>query len=433
MLIKTAVKEEENRRLRLKLQSYEVERKGFENGSASKGLNEDKAAADRTKPEAHTLSHGAERDLHAETQRLEQKGHVVGQLKRVMEQVLDFAVSELTKIVEASFDDLLQEMIRKEREHVCLSEKLCSLDRQDSSNGGASRRRSSDKDFPCDSEDTRDDSRNVTTKITHDTDKQTVLTVAQDWVPILDKVFGQKWCSDLWQIQGKGSGEKSSGLGLEGSIPSLHALIRDNLESSPTCPQQEPRWMPLEDMDVLSTSPDSKDSSATVMTTAKPGESLRSPSMLHRLLTLPAQLLEEDEINAETAPATESAPDGAGESRRNADSPNQIWPRPPKRKSSVALEEEDNDLDKGTNTLCSELTTPEPPKGRKAHECRQCGKKFSRTPLLKAHQQMHVTTAPAKTPVIYCSECGKCFSQASRLQVHLRTHSGKTSGGNGKL
>ena len=28
-----------------------------------------------------------------------------------------------------------------------------------------------------------------------------MISVAQDWVPILDKVFGQKWCSDLWQIK----------------------------------------------------------------------------------------------------------------------------------------------------------------------------------------------------------------------------------------
>lgn len=47
-----------------------------------------------------------------------------GQLKVVMEQVLEFAVSELTKIVEDSFDDLLLELTKVERENEALNGRL---------------------------------------------------------------------------------------------------------------------------------------------------------------------------------------------------------------------------------------------------------------------------------------------------------------------
>eukprot|EP00063_Salmo_salar_P073148 XP_014047983.1 PREDICTED: uncharacterized protein LOC106600812 [Salmo salar] len=455
MLMKTAVKEQENQRLKLKLQSLEFECNGVENGAEFNGGREDNAATDQTKPETHTLSHSAERSMHANTLRLDQKCRVVGQLKMVMEHVLEFAVCELTKIVEASFDDLLLELTRKEREHIALEEQLRRLAHQENRKGGVSRRSGSENNtaFPSGSEDTRQESRNVTVKIvqgqreqtetTNDGDKQAVLTVAQDWVPILDKVFGQKWCSDLWQIKelasGKGGEERTggSGLGIVGSFPSLNALIRENLEPSPTSPLQDPQWMPLEDMEVLSSTLDTpQDPPASISTTVE--ESLRSPSMLHRLLTLPAQLLEEDEDeNAmETIPLLADASTGrAAVRRQNTESPYQSCPSPPKKKVAALLEEEEEEEeeeedeekeDKGTTTLDSKVKTVSL-KGRKAHECKECGKKFSRAPLLKAHQQTHITTAMATTPAICCSECGKRFSQASRLQAHLRTHTGKKS------
>ncbi|XP_034151117.1 protein glass isoform X1 [Esox lucius] len=358
-----------------------------------------------------------------------------------MEQVLEFAVCELTKIVEASFDDLLLEMTKKEREHSTLKERLRSLEHQENGKAGASRRRGQEKDTasPGGSEDTPDESINVPTKIirgqkeqletTHEGDKQAVLTVAQDWVPILDKVFGQKWCSDLWQIQelssDKGGEERSGGC----PLPSLNALIRDNLEPSPTCPTQDPQWMPLEDMEVLSSTSDSqKDPPPSIRTTATgkhAGESLRSPSMLHRLLTLPAQLLEEEDENTmEMLPAVSEASSDRGESWPDTESPSQSSPCPLKRKVAIAQEEDEDedDDDKGLSALDSKVNT-ESLKGRKTHRCKECGKKFSRALLLKTHQQTHV----AATPAIRCSECGKRFSQASRLQAHLRMHSGKKS------
>lgn len=154
--------------------------------------------------------------------------------------------------------------------------------------------------------------------------------------------------------------------------------------------------------------------------------------MLHRLLTLPAQLLEEDENTMETIPLLpDASPGRAAVRRQNTESPNQSCPSPPKKKVAVSQEEEEEEEDeekedKGTTTLDSKVKTV-PLKGRKGYECKECGKKFSRAPLLKAHQQTHITTAMATTPAICCSECGKRFSQASRLQAHLRTHTGKKS------
>lgn len=79
------------------------------------------------------------------------------QLKSVMEQVLDFAVRELTKIVEASFDDLLLEITKMECEQQVLEERL---DRGAGEKGrGGGRRRGSENDSlsPSDSEDAREE------------------------------------------------------------------------------------------------------------------------------------------------------------------------------------------------------------------------------------------------------------------------------------
>ena len=84
-----------------------------------------------------------------------------------------------------------------------------------------------------------------------------VLSMSHDWVPILDKVFGQKWCSDIWQVKelevvrGKSPGEGGGGGGPR-SVPSPFDLVPVDMEPSPTLPQQDPRWTPLEDMEVLS-------------------------------------------------------------------------------------------------------------------------------------------------------------------------------------
>lgn len=84
------------------------------------------------------------------------------QLKTVMAQVLDFAQRELTKIVEASFDDLLLEVTKMETEQQGLEERLGRSAGR--AGGGArggegGRRRGSENDSvsPSDSEDAREE------------------------------------------------------------------------------------------------------------------------------------------------------------------------------------------------------------------------------------------------------------------------------------
>ena len=96
----------------------------------------------------------------------------------VMEHVLEFAVCELTKIVEASFDDLLLELTRKEREHIALEEQLRHLAHQENRKGGVSRRSGSENNtvFPSGSEDTRQESRIFSVKFVREQSEQTVTT-----------------------------------------------------------------------------------------------------------------------------------------------------------------------------------------------------------------------------------------------------------------
>lgn len=79
-----------------------------------------------------------------------------------MEKVLNFAVCELTKIVEASFDDLLLEITKMETEHQILEEKLDKKSHGGGVGGGggvAGKRRGSENDSvsPSGSEDARED------------------------------------------------------------------------------------------------------------------------------------------------------------------------------------------------------------------------------------------------------------------------------------
>jgi len=80
--------------------------------------------------------------------------------------------------------------------------------------------------------------------------------MSQDWVPILDKVFGQKLCSAVWQVNElEVSGGKAPGEGLSWGPRSGGApfdLVPVDMKLSPTSPQQDPRWTPLEEMEVLS-------------------------------------------------------------------------------------------------------------------------------------------------------------------------------------
>ncbi|KAF1380211.1 hypothetical protein PFLUV_G00184470 [Perca fluviatilis] len=474
LLLETAVKEQENRRLRLQLQSRE-KNGGRGKGTANSNANASdgggstaagRADSGRTKPEYPPQQQqqlhapggqGTEPGVPTDIRRLEQRGRVVDQLKAVMEQVLDFAVHELTKIVEASFDDLLLEITKMEREHQVLEENLDRRDKRGGGGGGGGggagtaaggRRRGSENDSvsPSGSEDTRDEPADVTTAATkrtpdtHDPERPPVLSVSQDWVPILDKVFGQKWCSDLWQIKERGGGGGGGGRGGPGgwSLGASLAPPSLTLEPSPSSPQQDPRWTPLEDMEVFSPDDDAADGQRKSTAPPPPpgpplspkGSSGRrsSASMLHRLLTLPSQLLEEDE-DAAAAAANETlaalAIEGVADRQDSVEPPAGRPGLSPPATREEEEEEEEEDEDKGRKKK----------RRRVWSECEECGRRFSRMSLLKAHRQTHVadnagaadTSSPSSPPggggasALRCSHCGKRFSSMTRLHSHVRT------------
>lgn len=74
--------------------------------------------------------------------------------------------------------------------------------------------------------------------------------MSQDWTPVLDKVFGQRWRDDIREQDARGSGGRGlcEGSGLQGQ-PVSSPLA---LEPAPSSPQQDPRWTPLENMEVFS-------------------------------------------------------------------------------------------------------------------------------------------------------------------------------------
>lgn len=484
MLLETAAKDQENQRLRLKLQSSELEcNKGHGKAATCKGGRETNLSCEETKPEQHTPTSNRERSMQADTLWTEQKGRAVGQLKVVMEQVLEFALTELTKIVEDSFDDLLLELTKVEHENGALSDRLrMGKKRQHDavscgkSDGTDSKRNiatvkkevDNDSDSPGSSEGVRQQpprGREWAAKITRakqhasndtanagdpaDTEKQKVLAVAQDWVPILDKVFGQKWCSETWHIKdveaaslrAKAGGDSNmdgdavlalSPLG-PSQMSTVDALIRETLvPSHPTGQRQSdesPSWLGSDDLDARS--PSSENQAVQVVDPIDGVTDLRSPSMLHRLLTLPSQLLEGDEESMEGQPAqTEPACDSPAAPIRAAASSPQVVSSPPltlvlkaKEKKMDTDEEDEEDEEEVEEDISSDTDHCFSPRGsrggsgRKSHACKQCGKRFSRALLLKAHKQTHDTASALR-----CPDCGKRFTHQARLQAHLRTH-----------
>ncbi|XP_035769976.1 uncharacterized protein si:dkeyp-113d7.10 isoform X2 [Neolamprologus brichardi] len=404
LLLETAVKEQENRRLGLQLRAREKRGRASASDDGGGGGSP-----------------------------------VADQLKSVMEQVLDFAVRELTKIVEASFDDLLLEITKMEREQQLLEKRLgkgAERGGGDKGKGGGRGRRGSENDSvsPSGSEDAREEVAVVTapkeTPQTHVPERPPVLSVSQDWVPILDKVFGQKWCSDVWNVKevgGGGGGGSGRGLGesVTHIVPAPTPAV--TLEPSPSSPQQDPRWTPLEDMEVFS--PDEDEAAGSLISAAAavrppPGPPAGPPlsptcqrssaSMLHRLLTLPSQLLDDDEEATAKETLGCLAFDGSIRPQDAVEPPAQTG------REEEEGEEEDEE-DKGMKRK----------RRRVWSECEECGRRFSRISLLKAHRQTHsagnaATSSPSSPPAgaaspLRCSDCGKRFSSATRLHSHIRT------------
>lgn len=114
---------------------------------------------------------------------------------------------------------------------------------------------------------------------------------------------------------------------------------------------------------------------------------LKSPSMLHRLLTLPSQLLDDDKsMELENAITL----------LHGAQTPHHDTGRGEDRKDGAGLKEQEEE---------QEEVKPRPCKSaKKNHVCKTCGRKFSRAHLLKAHWLTH---RDVRTP------CSKPHSHAS--------------------
>lgn len=76
MLLETAVKEQENRRLRLQIQSRESDE--GPGAAARSKAGEERQEGGRTQQTYATGGQGSDRGLHSDTRRLEQRGRVVG-------------------------------------------------------------------------------------------------------------------------------------------------------------------------------------------------------------------------------------------------------------------------------------------------------------------------------------------------------------------
>ncbi|XP_061556119.1 uncharacterized protein si:dkeyp-113d7.10 [Phycodurus eques] len=347
LLLEAAVHERENRRLRLRLQAWESRRAHGEDRAAAGDDSPDDAG--RTKPERPAT--GGPTD----SRRLEQRGRVAEQLKCAMERALHSALCQLKKMVEASFDDLLLEITQKECERQRLQARL------DRRRASARREARDDPGSSGGSEDAR---------------REPADEAGEDGTGGVVDALAHEWCGDVWKLKGSAGGGGAS----EGPALTL---------GSP--PPQDPRWTPLEDMDVLS--PDRDAAPAPPLNPSGSWGVRSSASMLQRLLT-----------------ASQPADDHARAAHKK---PRHAGVTPAGRGAEEEEEEEEGKDEE------------EEEKGKKRKrrtvwsECEDCGRRFSRVSLLKAHRQSHGDGAVGVSPC-RCSQCGKRFSSASRLHGHLR-------------
>lgn len=131
---------------------------------------------------------------------------------------------------------------------------------------------------------------------------------------------------------------------------------------------------------------------------------LKSPSMLHRLLTLPSQLVDGDDESMEL----EESLLNAITSLHAAQTPHHDTARAEDQGGGQDLEdhkeeEEEEEANEEETKLRSGRS------GRKNHVCKTCGRKFSRAHLLKAHRLTHKD------------------SRSSFSKLHTSTNTGKNS------
>ncbi|XP_047663752.1 uncharacterized protein si:dkeyp-113d7.10 isoform X1 [Tachysurus fulvidraco] len=385
MLLETARKEQENQRLRDTLQSAgRAERES--------GETED--------PEPQ---HAASRPAYLhDSVRHEQKRRAVGQLKVVMERVLEFAVRELSKIVEDSFDDVLLELRKTDRENEELMEKLRGKVEENGAgkveiNESQGDQVGSPNITDVVKEEERADEKEQgmeQLQNTEDSAPPTVISVSQDWVPVLDQVFGQKWCADIWPVKEPGDIKAE-----QSCFPSEEPIRSDSAPHRKDESQSDrPQW--LQDAGALTVNFDTQQTSETRL--KEDDVQLKSPSMLHRLLTLPSQLLDGEDESMES----EESLLNAITSLHRAQTPHQDTIRADERDGGKDLEDQEE--------LQGEEEEAKPRScrsGRKNHACKTCGKKFSRAHLLKAHRLTH----------------REAHSPFSKVHTHACNDSGKTT------
>ncbi|KAK3532789.1 hypothetical protein QTP86_028212 [Hemibagrus guttatus] len=373
MLLETARKEQDNQRLRDTIIT----------------------SAGRVESSDPEPPHAAPRPAaHPDSLRYELKRRAVGQLKVVMERVLEFAVRELSKIVEDSFDDVLLELRKTERESEELMEKLRGAAEEDGAGEAEMKKpqvepvRSPNNTDVVKVEEIADEKEQGTEQMqsTEDSAPPAVISVSQDWVPVLDQVFGQKWCADIWPVKEPGDVKVE-----QPCFPSEEPIRQDSEPHSKDDQSDRPQW--LQDSGALTVTFDAQQTSETSL--KGDDVQLKSPSMLHRLLTLPSQLLDGEEESMES----EESLLNAITSLHAAQTPHQ----------------DATGADDGAGDLEDQEEEEAKPRscrgGRKNHVCKTCGRKFSRAHLLKAHRFTH---KEARSPF-------------SKLHTHTCTDSGKTT------
>uniref|UniRef100_W5M572 C2H2-type domain-containing protein n=1 Tax=Lepisosteus oculatus TaxID=7918 RepID=W5M572_LEPOC len=338
-----------------------------------------------------------------DTERQEQRARVLARLQAVLDHVLQTAVTEVRKIVENSFDDLLSELAAKEKENRSLQLRLqlstegAAAGPEDSlpTAGSPSSPSTPSAAAHCQKAETQQEPLGCADRAesegTQMSEQQTVLSDAQDWVPVLDRVFGQRWCSELWWQVRELAPSDCQGGGADPE-PTTKQSVLFRAGATPVCFELQSRIEPWiqEFPSFTSLQGHLKTEGLIVCSAMAEQDPPPGSSMLHRLLTeTEMEVLQTD--------------------------------RDPQLDCNENLSAEGRPLPAGEGEQADSQGAPQRPQaGPRGHQCSRCGKKFSRLPLLKSHQLTHAGDGP-----FHCGACGKHFLQSARLQSHQQLHTGK--------